>query len=434
MRNFPPVPPVPRPERLSQTLLKHMDRCPRAAYLYLKHGGGAASHAMYRGSLFHLFVERTTMELVVRGEKTLYAPQPGEDAVAAAREVASMTKGMVDELARERPDLLVPAAEMDRVRTMAYHWAVGMDFDPEQVVGVERKFVLDLDCGWTISGKVDLATFLRDSYLGIDDYKTSMAVPAQEAFDESFQQRLYALLVLFGFPVEKVDGVEVRLEPVGEHVAYVRGREVYPRAALRADGSMVSREKTWSRTEIADFRLDVERTGEGFARALETGDWPAVAGPHCSECPAPAECPIPKHLRRFAGSINTPDQAAEAWAWAMRVKDDVAATEREVKAFVKAREAPVRVGDVEYDFEVTESRALRKRGRDTDWDGLQEAVVEATTFGTPFDVADWIRTQTRTVFKGRPVAADNERENDDGDHGGAAGGSLGERFGDDAPF
>jgi hypothetical protein len=459
LRDQPPVlEPVRRPSRLSVTLLKHADRCPRSAYLYLRHREGPASHAMMRGSLFHAFAEAMVVELLRVGERTLYSAVEGEDPEHAQTAVASMTKVMVDGLARAHPELVVPAAELDAVRTMAYHLAVGFDVDPQTVAGVERTFVLELE-GWAIVGKIDLLHFLQGSasVLAVDDYKTTLAIPTSEGFEDSFQTKLYGAMVMFGRPAHDVPcpfclgrgtledgrdcprcggrGTLLELEdPIGEHLTHVRARELYPRAKLRPEGTLTQRRAVYSRTQMRDFLADVQLLVDGVGRRLETGDWPAIPDVmgegYCTECPASLECPLPKTLRRFAGAVNDHDEAAEALAWAVRQRQAVEATLKEVRNW-SAHNGPVRVGETEYAHEVSHSTALKRRGRSSDWEGLQEAVHEAVQYGAPFAVDDWLLQRTSKTFRGRRVAADNDdREVNDGD----GEGGLDERFGADAPW
>lgn len=428
-RAFEPVPPVDRPSRLSQTMLRHMDNCPRSGYLYLKHKGGPSSAPMDRGSAFHLFAERMVVELVARGEKSLFAPaQDGdggaEDLSQAAKDVASLTQAMVEQVFEDRPEFVMPASERDAVRVMAYHLAVAFDVDPQSVVGIERAFELDLECGWKIVGKVDLAALPTATRGLVDDYKTSLAVPSQEEHAQSFQAKLYALLLMYGRPV---DG-----EPFGSHLTHVTGRMIYPRAKPRETGKglrLVQREATWSRGQLDEFRMDVEALGRRVSDALESGDWPAQAGSHCSECPAPRECPIPRELRNYQGTILEPEQASEAWEWAMRAKAAVAAVEKEVKAFAKAHGGVV-VGDQVFEWRVSESRRLRSVGGRSDWDGLAQAVLDAATYGTPFELEEFVKWVPKNEFKSRPVVAEEMIESaDEPDER-----SADERWGEAPPF
>lgn len=498
-RDQPAVPPVARPARLSQTLLRQTDRCRRAGYLYLKHQGGLPAHPLQRGEAVHLFGQRLMVELVTNGQRSLYAPgvavnprtgelQP-EDPVAAAREVSTLTGVMVDEIRAENRHLAIPASEWDDVRKMAYHLAVGLDVDPGDVAGIERLFVLDLECGWTISGRIDLVSTPGPGVLQVDDYKSAWAVPTQADFDRRFQIPLYALLVAFGVPVARtrcecplIDPAELRDEPgtvievcgrcggkgyleereapIGQHVEHVIGRELYPRF-MRDDGTVQYRRRggdygVLTRAELQTFRGDVEALAVEISERLDSGLWPAVPGDHCSECPAEGECPLPRSLRRFAGSINTKAEAAEALMWAQRMGDRVAATRKEARRFVEAN-GPVLVGDREVvEIVVSEQTKLRARAGRSDWDGLEDAALRAANYGEDFRVQDWLRRTPRSEMKKRPLRdgeiivgqAPNEEEHDERDGQGAVGGSGvdrsadggrgepggGSRFGDDPPF
>ena len=437
LRKLPPTEPLPkRPSRLSQTALKHADACPRSGYLYLKHRGGAANHPLDRGSALHVFAERMVLELIRQGERSLYAAQPGEDEDEARRQVASLTHAMVGEILEERTDLVVPASEADAIRAMAYNLAVGFDVDPQTVVGVERMFGLEVG-GWWVIGKIDLASLPGAHMAQVDDYKTSLHVPTQEEFESAFQTKLYALLLMFGVPLDGDDLTPG--ESVGEYLTHVRARMLYPRR-LRQDGRVFYRETTYSRLELEAFRGDVERLVGRVAHGIDTGDWPARYGPHCTECPAEPECPLPKHLRAFHGAINTDEQAGEALAWAMRMKDRVQSTEKEVREYVKAQGRPLIVDGMSFGFEVDVSRQLRRRGKHADWEGLEQGVMEAVQYGAPFAIEDYVMERASNKFKGRPIVADemeigvsddgsgDERDPADVER------ERDERFGPNAPF
>ena len=499
LRDLPPVPAIDAPERISQTLARYFDRCPRSAYLYLKHRGGAPSHAMDRGSLVHLFAEWMVLELLRTGHKTLYEAEfsqvgdtgvvVAEDVRQAQRQLSVDTGTRIDELLEEHPELVVRQSEVDAARTMAYHLAVGFDVDPESVVGIERKFVLELENGWVISGKIDLAS-LPDELTGqVDDYKTSFHVQSEEEFKESFQTKLYAVLLVFGRPVDRVDcgacregkvvdhtgthdcsickgrgSVEELGEPVGSELRWVRAREVYPRAKLqeKPDGRLVTlkRDHVLSRQELVNFRQDLERLARRFERALETRKWqavPSMEGGYCNECPAQQECPLPAQLRSWAGSVDSHAKAAEALAWADRMGARVKKTRAEVKAWA-GENGPVVVGDALFAVEAKTGRAMKKKGSSTDWDGLTEALGRAAELGEKFDLAEWILPTVTNSFgkvkdaspelveaRRREVADDGRQDDGEGAAGedgavgrrgdeSGGGDELGERFGDDAPF
>src|SRR5690349_9755194 len=95
-----PVEPVEPPRRLSQSLLALADKCPRSAYLSIKHNGGAGSLDMNRGTAFHRVAERIVNLCIEHGENSLVSVVEGEDEASAKRDVASF----VHELVRETLD------------------------------------------------------------------------------------------------------------------------------------------------------------------------------------------------------------------------------------------------------------------------------------------------------------------------------------------
>lgn len=408
-RKLPPVDwDVAAPERFSQTLLRHANVCPRSAALYLRHHGGGASHPLDRGSAFHLFAERMALELKSSGSPSYWQPAQHEDVILAQREVASMTKVMVDEIL-DAPEngFVVPHWEAEHVRTMAYHLALGWPGvceDMESLYGVERKFVLDLPSGRTVSGKVDLLLWPEPLEVEVVDYKSSLAVPDQGDFEDSFQPRLYGALVLFGCPVEKLeDGTEVRLDPIGEHIQRVKGRQIHPRARPKWDEhghvELVERSATWSRKDLIDFIHDVDRARARIEHGVATRDWPARHGKHCAECPSEPECPLPRDLRRFAGAINTAAEASEAMEWALRMGERVTRTKKEVRAFAEhegeqGRPTALPVGTETFDFETSWRRQLRRRGREADWEGLEAAASQPD-----FDIRDWVKESPANAYK-----------------------------------
>lgn len=417
------VEPVDVPARFSQTLLAKADDCPRSAYLYVKHRGGPGSHEQDRGTLAHAVLERAMKTLIAHGERA-FAPDDPEQAAAIVADI-------VDAVLRERPDLVVPRREVDDVRELAYHWATAYDVDPEHVAGIERLMVLDLECGWTISGKLDLVA-LPSAELGqVDDYKSTPAPVSQEEYEGSTQPWVYAALLCFGVPVdvypcEMCDGkgwnlapeldecvqcdgkgrLEVRGEAFGRHLRGVLCREVYPRARPRDDGTLHRRELLLSRTAIADYRADLERMAATLAARFETWEFPASSGSWCSQCPAAQECPLPAHLRDYAGTINTAGQAAEAWERTLRAKQQLAAVEREVKNYARAHDVAICVGDEQWRWQPKEGRAVKKRGQRSDWEGLVAAIEESVQFGAPFDVDEWVTRTTGSEFKKSKVVSE----------------------------
>lgn len=291
------------PSRYSQTLLSKADNCPHSAYLYREARPAPNSHPKLRGIAVHEVLDRLITTLIEQAEPALHDGTDRDKAM-----IASMTQAIVDEVRDERPDLCLPAADWDDVREMAFHAGVGLDVNPEHVLGIEQAFILDTPHG-PVVGRVDLLCQPEPGVLHIDDYKSGFGFPSQEDYERAFQPRLYAALVLFGEPVEFTDDdQEQRGFPVATGVQHIRTREIYPRR-LTGDGRMFSRERWLSRGEVMEFRRDVEalvkRTRERFVSEGDPVDvFPAVPGSHCGVCPAPARCPVPVDLRDFEGGVE----------------------------------------------------------------------------------------------------------------------------------
>jgi hypothetical protein len=273
-------------------------------------------------------------ELMVRGEESLFAPQPGEDPLAAAAEVSQTTKEWVDALAEETGWPL-SEAEIDEARVMAYHMAIGNAVDPSTVVAVEQAFILELEDGGRLLGKVDLAAMRPDGVLWVRDYKTSFYVPPSEDVSKMIQVPWYAALLLWGRPYERVecatatargtvdreaaqrDGVpahrrraricdgrgytEVIGEPLGldRYVQWVLCEQVYPRF-LNAEGMMATRtvrapdgREMWGPADLRDKATAASRVWRRVVHGVETREWPAKSGDHCSTVHGVARVPDP---------------------------------------------------------------------------------------------------------------------------------------------
>lgn len=428
LRDLPPVEEnVPPRDKASQTLLSRQAVCPRSAYLYLRHDGGAPSHEMHRGSAFHEFAARATGILIEQGEHRL----PWE-----------VGKDLVAQVVAEHPEWAVPPDEMDVLRLSAYHWCDCTVLDPESVVAVEKLFELEVG-GMRVRGKVDLA-LAADGGVRINDYKTQAFVPSQDEFDGKPQIPLYALLVGEGHPVReepcdvckrgvlehkdvgplpcpKCDAsgrVEIPEAPIGQRFGAFEMAEVYPRLEPWLEGTakvLPYRSRSITRQELVDQRLYVEGLVAKLAHGLKRGEWPAVPGSHCSTCAAPAECPIPSRLRDFQGSIGSLDEAQGIAENLVFVERRVAAQKRELREFAKAHDVSVPVGaDEEFSFETVESEKWvtgKKIGRPdaaAAREAMLDAIERAVRTGEPFDYSDFRVVSRSSKFAKRKVRAVEE--------------------------
>lgn len=288
-----PVEAVESPERFSQTFLAKSDVCPFSGYLYLRYGGGVASHALIRGSAFHDLAERWVSHLI-----------ENELNVGETEEV----KGMLDAVLRGY-DEPIPAHEQDGLRVMAHHLAEGTWIDPATVVAVEDKFDVEI-AGRTVTGKIDLA--MIDGARGAaHDYKTAFHIPDQATFEGKFQLPLYAVTFSEGTIRGETFGL-------GSGLTEFELREIYPRHFWDAEGTMAYRSMTIDYAAILDHKLYLERLVERTERALAASAYHAIPGAHCSECPAASECPLPARLRSWQGELTVASPIEDAQAVATR--------------------------------------------------------------------------------------------------------------------
>jgi hypothetical protein len=353
-----------QPRRASQTMLRHADECPMSARLYSE-APRVESHPKARGTALHLVEEKRLRLLIEQGESSLYAPghtqdphgnAVPEDEQAAKRAVASFTEQLVSEVRAEHPELHCTSADWDKVRLMAYHLAVANPVDVSRVVAIERLFVLDV-LGWEIVGKVDVASITGETG-EVVDYKTSLSVPSQERYEDSFQGKLYASLLVFGQPVSKVrdpktgEVSEVRHPGMGSRLGWVKTREIYPRY-LHDDGTLSERSQTLTRTDLNDFRVDLGALVARVDEHTRTGDWPAVPGSHCFTCPDVSQCPLPAQHRGPRGSQEglpvevpavTAENAAELGERWHFLDGHATAIKKALRAYSAESGEPVRFG------------------------------------------------------------------------------------------
>lgn len=410
--------------RVSQTMLRHYQACPRSGYFYSEFKGEASTSALARGSAGHKVFELGIAEMIAR-DVTYVPPE--------------VVKSIVDEqLARYN----VPFEEHDYLREMAFRWGGEFSIDPASVVCVESLIVLPIG-GYDVRMKIDYAALLEDATaVEVLDWKTARGAPAYEEIArvrpdgtraaKNFQLILYALGLAYGKPVR------VEVGPHGERVEVVEEFGLLPPSVSRfdlafvypgiegKDGLMLRRDVSLTLLELAEYRVSMEGLMERLARSEASGDWPAVESDSaCTECPARALCPIPDALRDHRGEINSMEQASEAaarWSRQLATWDSI---RKELKAFSVANgNAMIPFGaDKAWDWGYQESERIR------DKDAFMAAVDEAVQFGTPFDRSKYVQTVKSTPFKVRTLSAEelaDEEESDGGSSdGGAAGGDDG---------
>jgi hypothetical protein len=209
---------------------------------------------------------------------------------------------------------------------------------------------------------------------------------------------------------------------------------------------LARRETTITLAELENHRRWLEALIGKVDHAFQTGEWPAVPGSHCSECPAQNLCPIPPVLRgqlfdaetgELIGAVDSNDSARAALALRDRLTFEAGELWEAAKAWADQGNTII-VGDKVYEFTPTSTTSVRKKGGKNDWDGLVDAIEHAAETGEPFERDVWIKTTTSTRFQKRALRP-NETTPDYPEEVDADGRADerprdGSRFGDDAPF
>jgi hypothetical protein len=369
LRDLPPVAEnIERPDTLSQTLLSRFDVCPRSAYLMRRYGGGPASSPMHRGQAFHEFAEQATNMMIENGEVQM----PGD----VAREMA-------DAIMAEHDEWVLPTQAQDEVRLMAWNWAESTLLDLEAIVAVELSMELELG-GFTLTSRFDRVE-ARDETLNIFDYKTSLNLDKTEYLQRGYQGQHYGLTALDGKPKEQGVGI-------GAGINYVTFTQLYPRYRTE-DGYLASRTVGWTRAELSDFRISVERNVAAFDSYLADGRWPATPGSHCGTCPAPKECPIPFNLRPVK-TITSEEEAERTFEALLFAAENQKELQTAMREWTKEA-GPTFLGDLAFDAVYSESKSVK------DLDALLLAVQRAAEYGEPLKIEDHLKVRQSTSFKKR---------------------------------
>lgn len=411
-RNLPPVPLAERPTvrpgwQPSQTFLKHHDRCDRAAMLYLTYGGGAGSHPLNRGAIWHEVAARLTQHAIRQ-------PDGGEPRIGSVE----VGKEFLLEYLRENPHLQVSAVERDALRYMIANFCMGEVWDPGKVVALETTVTVEIG-SYTIICRIDRAETIGPGFLEIVDYKTTFSLPdgeefKGESFDEEgeprfagdFQTMLYALAMAEGL---LDDGM-----PLGEDYERFKLRLAYPRY-LRPHG-LACREVVVTRKQLLDFKIDIELQLERLIEVnFGEGRWQPTPGSHCAECPAEYECPLPRLLRPESqhASLETVaelEKAAASHYFTSRRNEQL---KRRIKKAAERLgdedEALLDVGDPEGRLGVRIGNDLAllfipgERRSVRDHAALEAAVEGAVNYGERFDLAEHVRLTESTEFAKRKV-------------------------------
>jgi RecB family exonuclease len=379
LRDFPPVEEnVERPDSIRQSLAAKYDKCPRAAMLYLKYGGGTETHEKTRGTIFHRFMERATETMLELGEPTM----PGD----VGRELA-------DAIMAEDPSIVLSTDEQDVVRQCAWNWCEATALDLEALIGVEIPLEMQLG-GFTITGTIDRAEAFEPS-LHLHDAKTSLAIRKREEVQRGFQGQLYALLCIEG--VHRETGLSI-----GAGINDVWFWEDYPR--YRTDeGPLITKDGSWTRPEIHEFKVSLEQMLGRLEHSFQTGEWPARDGSWCSTCPAQTECPIPAHLR-YVEEVTSEADAEAAFSHKLALERESRRLQSGLRGWVQGTERPIYVGDYAFDATLSESKEV------IDWNELILALHRTSELGAPFEMTNHIRIKQSTKFAKRKQTEEEHDE------------------------
>lgn len=444
-RDLPPIPPEDQPDfpegwTPSQTFLRTMDACDRAALLHLKYGGGAATHELNRGSLMHETIDRLLRMLVasqrerVAGLGTEVAADYVVDA-AHAEHLADQLEDKIPpdfgrqvlyEVMHDNPAMQVSAEERDVLRYLIDHWCRGTSFPPGQIIGIEKTLTLETG-GFRVLVRPDLIEEPEPRVCRIRDWKSAWPPDAEDfraqAYDSrgnprwagNYQLNMAAVVAAFGITD---DGL-----PLGNFDRFILDLE-YPRI-LREDG-IDRRRVEVDRLQVQAFRDDLDLQLRRLREVcMGKRKWQATSGNHCSECPAEVACPLPRVLRPESQMANL-ETLADLEEKATTCFHMGRRTER-LKRRIKKRAAEMppeslelfRVGDRElrgvrigkdlaFVFDETEKVEIIDR------DNMLAAAEAAAQFGEPFNREDHLK-RSRTVSFAKRKVAPLRRENGDDD-------------------
>jgi len=436
-RDLPPIPPEAQPHfpddwTPSQTFLRTMDFCDRAALLHLQHGGGAGTHELNRGSVVHETIDRLLRMLVAAQSQR----GPGADRLdfeyeVTAGERAEQLSGQLEdqvppefgrevlyEVMNDNPELQVSAEERDACRYMVDHWCRGTRFEPGKIIGIEKTLTLETG-GFRVLVRPDLIEEPEPKVCRIRDWKTAWPPDSEDfraqAYDShgnprwagNYQLNMAAVVAAFGITD---DGL-----PLGNFDRFVLDLE-FPRI-LRDDG-IDQRRVEVDRLQVEAFREDLDLQLRRLREVcIGKRKWQATAGNHCSECPAEVACPLPRVLRPESqmANLTTVDDLEEAANKHFFIQRSGERLKRRIKKAASALPPEdlslfvvdgeevrgVAIGDgdnlalVFADVEKTEV---------IDRENLLAAAEAAAALGEPFDREDHVKKRKSVEFVKRKVA------------------------------
>lgn len=432
-RDLPPIPEEEMPDlpegwTPSQTFLRTMDACDRAALLYLQHGGGAGSHELNRGSIVHLTIDRLLRML--RASQNERAQGIGTDIapdyeVENAREhlehlaeqledriPPDLGRQVLYEVMHDNPELQISAEERDACRYMIHHFCEGTRFESGTILGIEKTLTLETG-GFRVLVRPDLLEEPEPRVCRIRDWKTSWPPDSEkfraQAYDAhgsprwagNYQLNMAAVVAAFGITD---DGL-----PLGNFDRFILDLE-YPRI-LRDDG-IDQRRIEVDRLQVQAFRDDLDLQLRRLREVcIGQRRWQATPGNHCSTCTAENQCPLPRVLRPESqmANLKTIEDIEEAVAQWHFMTRSAAKLKRRAKKAAEALppeqledfgdgQLGVRIGkDIALVFADVEKQEI------VDRDNLLAAAEAAANLGEPFRREDHVKKRESVEFVKRKV-------------------------------
>jgi hypothetical protein len=405
-RDLPPVSADEQPEfpdnwAPSQSFLRRLDACDRSALLSLQYGGGAGSHELHRGDLFHQCAERLIYIAIKQAEDHV-PPEIGRD--------------VLYEVMADNPELQVSAEERDALRYLVHHFCEGARFEPSKIIGIEKTLTLETG-GFRVLVRPDLIEDLGGGVCRIRDWKTAFS-PDSEAFRAqaydahgnprwagNFQLNFSAVVAAFGVTD---DGL-----PLGSFDRFVLDLE-YPRT-LRDDG-IDRRRVEVDRLQVQAFRDDLDLLLHRLREVcIGKRKWQPTPGNHCAECTAEVACPLPRVLRpesQMADVKTAEDIAEAATRWHFMTRSS-ARLKRRVKKAAESLppeqlETFVIDGDEVQGIRIGKDIALVfadvEKTEIADRENLLAAAEAAANLGEPFNRDDHVKRRQSVEFVKRRVA------------------------------
>jgi hypothetical protein len=441
-RNLDPIPEEEQPDlpadwTPSQSFLRHHDRCDRAALLYLRHRGGAATHELNRGALMHEAIDRLLRMLVasqrerVQGIGTDLGPGYVADAREHAEHLAEQLENTIPpelgrqvlyEVMADNPEMQVSAAERDSLRYLMDHFCRGTHFEPNQIIGIEKTLTLETG-GFRVLIRPDLIEDLGGGVCRIRDWKSAWPPDSEDfraqAYDShgnprwagNYQLNMAAVVAAFGVTD---DGL-----PLGNFERFILSLE-YPRI-LRDDG-IDTRTVEVDRLQVQSFRDDLDLQLHRLREVcLGKRKWQPTEGNHCRECPCEYECPLPRHLRpesQLANLDSIEDLERAATNWHFGTGRMAKLKSRLKKAAEGLPDSDLDLGDGLRGVRIGTDLALvftpTKTEKIIDRDNMFAAAEAAAKFGEPFDRAQHVKVSEGVTFAKKRIPPRRENGEVDG--------------------